>query len=121
MQKEKIDYDFVIISRFDFLKELNVNIDLNNIDNKKIYVSNIHKPRALFFDGIVLSSVENYFKIFNIYDNLDNLINNKTLDTLISNYNDKLVLVSEGLMFANYLYYFKDIQTLKYVNFPNFI
>lgn len=121
IQKEKIEYDFVISSRFDFLKEINLDIDLNNIDNQKIYVSNILKPRALFFDGIVLSSVENYFKIFNIYDNLDNLINNKALDTLISNYNDKLVLVSEGLMFANYLYYFKDIQTLKYVNFPNFI
>ena len=121
LQKEKIDYDFVIISRFDFLKELNVNIDLNNIDNKKIYVSDIHKPRSIFSDAILLLGVENFFKLFNIYDNLHNLINNKTLDTLITNYNTKLVLVPEGLLFANYLYYFKDLTKIEYVNFPNFI
>jgi len=121
LQKENIEYDFVISSRFDFLKEINVNIDLNNINNEKIYVSNIHKPRAIFSDSIILLSVENFFKLFNIYDNLHNLINNKTLATLITNNNDKLVLVSEGLMFANYLYYFNDIKTLEYVNFPNFI
>jgi len=122
IEKENIKYDFVITCRFDFLNEINVNIDLNNIDNEKIYVSNIHKPRAIFSDAILLLSVENYFKLLNIYDNLCNLVNNKTLDyTLLFKYNEKLVLTPENLIFANYLYYFNDIKKLEYVNFPHFV
>lgn len=122
IEKENIKYDYVITCRFDFLNEINVNIDLNNIDNEKIYVSNIHKPRAIFSDAILLLSVENYFKLFNIYDNLCNLVNNKTLYyTFISKYNEKLNLTPENLTFANYLYYFNDIKRLEYVNFPNFV
>ena len=121
IEKENIKYDFVITSRFDFLKEINLNIDLNNIDNQKIYVSNFLKPRDLFSDNILLLGVENYFKLLNIYDNLSNIINNKTLDTLMAEYNERLYLVPESLTFANYLYYFKDIKKLEYVNFPFFV
>ena len=121
IEKENIKYDFVITSRFDFLKEINLNIDLNNIDNQKIYVSNFLKPRDLFSDNILLLGVENYFKLLNIYDNLSNIINNKTLDTLMAEYNERLCLVPESLTFANYLYYFKDIKKLEYVNFPFFV
>jgi hypothetical protein len=122
IEKENIKYDFVITSRFDFLKEINLTIDLNNRDNQKIYVSNILKPRDIFSDNILLLGVENYFKLLNIYDNLSNLINNKTLEnTLITKYNEKLVLVPESLVFANYLYYFNDIKRLEYVNFPFFV
>jgi hypothetical protein len=120
LQKENIEYDFVITSRFDFLKEINVNIDLNNINNEKIYVSDYHIPRAIFADNILLLGVENFFKFSNSYDNLYNIINNKTLDTLVTNYNEELVLAPENLLFANYLYYFGNINILEYVNFPNF-
>ena len=121
IEKANIKYDFVITSRFDFLKEINLNIDLNNIDNQKIYVSNFLKPRYIFSDNILLLGVENYFKLLNIYDNLSNLINNKTLDTLMAEYNERLYLVTENLTFANYLYYFNDIKKLDYVNFPFFV
>ena len=120
LQKEKIDYDFIIMSRFDFLKEINVNINLNNIDSTKIYVSDIHKPKSLFSDAILLLGVENFFKVFNIYDNLHNIINNKALDILCSTYNEAMGLTPESLLLANCLYYFNDIERLKYVNFPNF-
>jgi hypothetical protein len=120
IQTEKIEYDFVIMIRFDFLNKITVNIDLNNINKQLIYVSDIHKPSKLFADGIFLLNVDNFFKMFNIYDNLDNLINNKTLDTLCSSYNVVLALPPEHLIFANYLYYFNDIKNLEYVNFPNF-
>ena len=121
IEKENIEYDFVITSRFDFLKEINLNIDLNNINNEKIYVSNFLKPRDIFSDNILLLGVENYFKLLNTYDNLSNIINNKTLDTLMTKYNEKLVFVVENLSFANYLYYFNDTKNLEYVNFPNFV
>ena len=111
IEKENIKYDFVITSRFDFLKEINL----------KIYVSNFLKPRDLFSDNILLLGVENYFKLLNIYDNLPNIINNKTIDSLMAEYNERLYLVPENLTFANYLYYFKDIKKLEYVNFPFFV
>ena len=120
IQSEKIKYDFVIISRFDFLNEINVDIDLNNINNQLIYLRSIYAPRIIFQDAIFLLGVENFLKMFNIYDNLHNLINNKALDTLLSSYNEIFNLVPENLILANYLYYFNDIKNLNYVNFPNF-
>jgi len=120
LQKEKIEYDYVITSRFDFLQKINVNLDLNNIDNEKIYVSDLHKPRNIFSDAILLLSVENYLKLFNIYDNLSNIINNNEINTLMNKYNEIFVFVAESILFANYLYIFKDLKKLEYVNFPNF-
>lgn len=121
LQKEKIEYDYVITSRFDFLKEINVNLDLKNIDNEKIYVSDFHKPRDIFPDSILILSVENYLKLFNIYDNLSNIINNNEINTLMNKYNEIFIFVAESLLFGNYLYIFKDLKKLEYIKFPNFV
>jgi hypothetical protein len=120
IETEKIEYDCVIISRFDFLNEINVNIDLNNINKQLIYLRPVEPSRYICQDAIFLLGVENFFKMFNIYDNLHNIINNKALATLCSSYNESLKLVPEILVFANYLYYFNNIKNWKYVNFPNF-
>jgi hypothetical protein len=117
IETEKIEYDCVIMIRFDFLKPINVTINLNK---QLIYVSNIHYPRKIFADAIFLLSVENFFKMFNIYDNLHNIINNKALDTLVSSYNEVMCISPENLIFANYLYYFNDLKNVNYVYFPNF-
>ena len=83
-------------------------------------MSNIHYPRKIFADAIFLLSVENFFKMFNIYDNLHNIINNKALDTLVSSYNEVMSISPEDLIFANYLYYFNDLKNVNYVYFPRF-
>jgi hypothetical protein len=119
IDKYQLDYHFVITSRFDFLNEININLD--NIENEKIYVSNIYNPRYIFSDAILLSNVENYLKLFNLYDNLSNLINNKEINNLVESYNEKFIIVAESLLFANYLYIFKDFSKIEYINFPNFV
>lgn len=117
--KENKEYDFVITSRFDMLKEINVNLD--TIDNKKIYVSNIHSPRYIFSDAILILGVNNFLKLYDVYDNLHNLINNEQINKLINDYNEKLVIVAESLLFANYLFHFKNLDDVRYINLPNFM
>lgn len=119
LNKDKIEYEFVITSRFDFLNEININLD--NIENEKIYVSDLHIPRYIFSDAILLLNVENYLKLFNLYDNLSNLINNNELNSLVESYNEKFIIIAESLLFANYLYNFKDLTKIEYINFPNFV
>ena len=116
--KENREYDFVITSRFDMLKYNNVNLDM--IDNKKNYFSDIHLPRYIFSDHILLLGVDNFLKLYDVYDNLHNLINNEELNKIIDNYNEKLVIVPEQLLFANYLFHFKNLDNVIYINFPNF-
>jgi hypothetical protein len=118
LEKEKIHYDLVIISRFDMLKEINV--DLNLLDNNKVYVSDIHKPRHIISDAILIMNVEKYLKIMNVYNNLKNLLNNHNLSNLTNSYNEIMGFCPENLLFANYLYYFNDLNNLEYINLPNF-
>jgi hypothetical protein len=119
IQKQQIRYDFVIMCRFDFLNE--INFDLTNINNDKIYVSNIHRPRFIFSDAIILLNVDNFLKLFDLYNNLPNLINNSEINSLVNSYNEKFIFVAESLLFANYLYHFKNLNNIEYVNFPNFV
>lgn len=119
LQKEQINYDFVITSRFDFLNKINVNLD--NIANDKIYVSNIHRPRYIFSDAILILGAENYLKLFHLYENLPNLINNEELNNLIQSYGENIIIVAESLLFANYLYNFKNLNKIEYINLPNFV
>ena len=118
LENEKIDYDFVILSRFDMLKE--INIDLSSLNTKKVYVSNLHNPRYIFSDAILIMNIENYLEILNVYDNLENLLNNNTVNELVNSYNEKLVFVPESLLFGNYLYYFKNLKKIEYIDLPNF-
>jgi len=118
IQKEQISYDFVIICRFDFLNE--INFDLTNINKDKIYVSDIHRPRFIFSDAILLLNVENFLKLFDLYNNLPNLINNSEINSIVNSYDEHFVFVAESLLLANYLYNFKNLNNIEYSNFPNF-
>jgi hypothetical protein len=115
---QKLNYDFIIISRFDMLKE--INIDLNLLDKNKIYVSNCHNPRVIFSDHILILNVENYLKLLNVYNNLNNLMNNFNLNNLMNHHKEKLIFNPEELLLANYLYYFNNFDNIEYINFPDF-
>ena len=120
LENEKIDYDFVIISRFDMLREININLKFLDTKNK-VYVSNLHNPRYIFSDAILIMNIENYLNILNVYDNLENLLNNNNVNELVNNYNEKFVFVPESLLFGNYLYYFKNLENIEYIDLPNFV
>lgn len=119
VKKENINYDLVIISRFDMLK--NININLNKLDKSKIYVSDLHRPNFIFSDAILISNIDNFLNIINVYDNFPNILNNSVLSELCEKYNIKMMFIPEHLIFANYLYCYGDLQKLEYINFPNFM
>jgi len=115
---KNIKYDFVISSRFDTLKE--INIDLNILDKNKFYVSNMHIPRYIFADHTLISNVEYFLNVFNVYNNLNNIIHNHDLNILVNKYNEKMIFVPETLLFSNYLYYYGDLKNVEYIDIPNF-
>jgi hypothetical protein len=117
--KENINYDMVIISRFDMLKEIDIN--LNDLDKNYTYISNIHYPRFIFSDDFVISPYNIFLKFLNVYDNLHNLINNDELREKITQYKEEYIMCSETLLFSNYLYYYNDLSNIKYINIPHFI
>ncbi len=119
VQNEPLHYDLVITSRFDMLREINISLD--NLDCRKIYVSNYHKPRYIFQDSLFILGMDGYFKMFNIFNNLLYLIDNKKLNTRVNEYREKLMLVPESLIFANYIYYYSNLDHVEYINIPNFI
>jgi len=107
-------YDFVISTRFDYTKELTLN--LNEIDISKVYVSDSHHPRKIFPDNFILTGVDNYLDIFNMYNNLEKIVNNKTLEIRMKENGENLEFNAEELLFANFLYYFKNIDNVNYTN-----
>lgn len=117
-EKDNKKYDFVILSRFDMLKEININLNL--LDKKKVNVSNLHNPRKIFSDAILIMNQDNFLEILNVYENLNNLLNNKEVNDLVEKYNEKFVFVPESLLFGNYLYYFNNLDNIEYIDLPNF-
>jgi len=118
---DKINYDGVIISRFDLKNK--INLDLNNINFNKINISNmffLYRP-IVMCDHMIITNVENFFKLFNIFNNLYMLINNKEINNIFIKYNENYNMVAETLLQASYFYHFKDdLSHLEYINIPNF-
>lgn len=118
IERESINYDLVIISRFDMLKDININLNL--LDKNKVYVANMHRPRYIISDHMLIMNVENFLKTINVYNNLKNILNNKNVNDLVRSFNEELVFVAEGIIFANYLYYFQNLDNVEYINIPDF-
>jgi hypothetical protein len=116
---DKINYDGVIISRFDLKNK--INLDLNNINFSKINIANnVYRP-IVMADHMVITNVENFFKLFNIYNNLHMLIDNKEINNIFIKYNENYNFVSETLLQASYFYHFKDdLSHLEYIDIPWF-
>lgn len=117
IRKTNVTYDFVICSRFDMLKP--IFIDLHRLNPHKVYVSDINLPRYIFSDAMVISNVDSFLNMFNVYNNLHNIINDTDLQRLVETYNEKFVFVPECLLFSNYLYYYKNTDNVEYINIPN--
>jgi len=116
--KNKINYDLVVISRFDMLVEIDIN--LNNLDTRYIYWSDIHHPSPVTSDAMIISNYNIFLNSFNIYNNLYNMMNDENLNKLVNTYGIPMALNAENLLFTNYLYYYKDLSNVKYINIPNF-
>jgi len=114
-----IKYDLVITSRFDFLKEIHIN--LNHIDSSKLYTSRILQPRHLITESFLITNVDMFIKIF--YNMMSNeIIDNKSLEKIINQYNENVNLTMESVFFTNFLHKFKSLESVVYTDLiPNFI
>lgn len=117
----KTIYDIVITSRFDFLKEIKLN--LTTIDTSKIYTNSYHKAgnRILVNDNMFILYPENYLKLFDIYNNFDKLLNNDYISNILLKYGEEYIFNSENILLSFYFYIFKDLDNLVYTDLiPNF-
>lgn len=118
-KNKSIKYDYVITSRFDFIKKIDIN--LNILDNKYVYVSNINLPIKYIPDNFIISSQIVYLNMNNIYKNIENFISNDNNNKIIP-YITKLEIHAEYMLLANYIYYYNDLSNIKYTHLiPNFI
>jgi hypothetical protein len=111
VQKTGIKYDFVIGTRFDF--KLDQFPDLSELNKENIYFTNHHPQRPYIFnDNISISSLEDFFNLFNIYENMLYLANGdfqlKKIWKEDSDYfsiNNGVELNIENLNTGNMMYY----------------
>jgi hypothetical protein len=92
-------YEFVITGRFDFLNE--INIKLNELNSNNIYTSNIHLPRKIISDSLIISNTENYLNIFNIHNNFDILLDNNEIKNKMEDIGEQYILNSEEIIFSS--------------------
>ena len=104
------NYDFVILTRFDV--RFQSDLQLCDLDVKKVYVSNVHKPRDLFSDNFILSPTDIFLNWFNIYDELDKLLNNKEIDKILKDFGESLNINPEELIFGKYLLEYKNLDNV---------
>jgi hypothetical protein len=113
-QKYQSNYDIVISSRFDFLKDININ--LNEIDYLKFYVSDFHNPRYIFPDNFFICNPTMYCKISSMYSNLQHLVN---IDYKM--YDESIKLLIEPVLFFNFFYSGYTIDDVIYSHdIPNY-
>jgi len=106
IKESNSQYDTVFISRFDFLKPININLKL--IDSNKIYSSNKHivNNRILISPELLCGNYEKLYKfIGSLYSNLSEIKDNIEIDTFLKNKSEtKLYINHEEIIMANYLY-----------------
>jgi hypothetical protein len=113
-------YQYVILSRFDFLKEIKIRI--NSLRNDILYVSNTtekHKCLGAFY----LSNYDIFLNVANVFDNLPNIVNNTELMQLIKGLHIfECNLNAENIITTNYLFYYRNHRNIEFTHLiPNFV
>ena len=108
----KIYYDCVMTMRFDLCIIPDVN--LNEIDITKTYVSNIHYPRHTIPDNCIITSTKIFLEWFNIYEMLKDILDNKNLLENIHILKEDLNINAEELIFAKYIFHYKNTDNIRY-------
>ena len=108
----KVYYDFVMFMRFD----LNImpKLHFNELNKSKVYVSNLHYPRNLVTDYCVIAPTNIFLQWFDIYDKLKDILDNINLSENLMKLNEKLLINSEELTFAKYIYHYENKDNMLY-------
>jgi len=119
-KKHKINYDFIIGSRFDFIQPLD--IDLNKLDPNGVHLTDCRFPRKHLPDPLVICNQNTFSKMFNVYNNLHNIVNNEELaEHFAKECNEEYIFEPEQTMHMNYIWHFKNNNAFRYhTGIPNF-
>jgi GR25 family glycosyltransferase involved in LPS biosynthesis len=114
VSEKNIEYDYVIMTRFDVMKKINLKLEL--LEGNKVYIDNMHYPRKIITDTFIICPQHIFILWFNLFDNLKNILNNEEINKKMKQNNEKLIVNAEELIMANFIYYF-DINLVNYL--PN--
>ena len=107
-------YDMVIMTRFDYTTRLS--IDLRALDPDKVYVSDMQLPRSILPDNFFVLGTEQFLKLFDIYDNLPQIVDNAALKAQLEALGEKFIFNPENLLLANYLFHFGNLDKVVYAH-----
>jgi len=111
IKNKNIAYDFVIMIRFDYFNTIPIN--LYEIDTSVIIVSNYMRPRKLVGDNILILPVQAFLDIFNIYKNLDYIMNNEEINQKMMANGEYFFCSPEEMVTAS-IYYTNNIYKLEF-------
>jgi len=112
-----VHYDFVILTRYDV--GVMPDIDLTAMDTSDTYVSDILFPRKIIPQACIITSMKMFVEWFNIYDALNDILDNKDIAEYMSSLNECLQINPEELVFAKYLFHYKIPVNIHYFNGGN--
>jgi hypothetical protein len=122
-KKYNINYDFIFVSRFDFLKQINLNLKEININY--IYSSDIHfiNKRKLISPALICGEYNKIYKLHNkLFSNIINICNNVEIKYILNKYNFSMIINHEELVMANLFYNKLSIDDIIFTpDIPNFI
>jgi hypothetical protein len=107
-----VTYDFVMMMRFD-IGVMPV-IQFKELDRTKVYVSDCLCPRKLLADNCIIARPDVFLEWFTIYDTLHDIIDNRNLLHSVHSLGETIQLNAEHLIFAKYIYHFKNTDNIAY-------
>ena len=118
-QNKNIEYDMVIMCRYDIKNSINLIIE--NFDKTITYAaSNVYNNKYIIPDNFIIIPTDVFLKWFKLFENLVFIMNNEEVCKRLNSIDNNLCLVVEALILANYLYNYEKLN-VKYIDFKSFI
>ena len=113
------EYDWIIMSRYDFLNPIGV--DMMELEKNKIHVPDFRLPQALFSDAFVICSPSIFLPLFNAYADMVSIMDDQALHHKMGVYGERAVLVTENILFASFVKHFSVENHVAYTpQIPDF-
>lgn len=109
---DTVHYDFIITLRFDI--SVMPQVLFHELNKSNVYISNISYPRKIIPDNCIIAPTNVFLQWFNIYDTIQELIDNKYLSEKIIKLNEILAINAEELVFAKYIYHYENTDNISY-------
>jgi hypothetical protein len=109
---DTVQYDFVLLTRFDIVTMPDV--DLCELDTYNTYVSDKFFPRKILPDLCIITPPKIFLEWFTIYDGLKDILDNKEVYESMLSMNEYLYMNPEELIFAKYIFHYKNIDNISF-------